>query len=201
MNKYNECKFFRKLVNGKFCHITCRAISQDNASLDDHNYEHYEHVFFYQGIYFVTCELLSPSLIVNILNRKVYGMDLDVNNLKQKESLSLIQKLSLEQDLKQVLPFYLEINGMNSFHGHEHSMANSHLLNQNGVGSYTGYTHNVTHPQQQFDFTQHITNISAGSNSFHNMTTRAVSMTDAQTDFNNGLIHQNGVGGIAYPQQ
>ena len=52
------------------------------------------------------CSVLSRSLIVNILNKKIYGMDFDVNNLKYGYYLTLRQKLNLEQNLKQILPSY-----------------------------------------------------------------------------------------------
>src|ERR1043166_8898242 len=103
-SKYNnERKFFHCTLNdGNIYHITYKAILQDSISLDDHDYDH---EFFYQWTtanFYVTCELLSRSLIENILNIEVYGIDPGVNGSNQKDSLSLSQKLSLEKSLKQV---------------------------------------------------------------------------------------------------
>src|SRR5688572_19114216 len=75
--------------DNKFYHITCKKILQGSVPLDDHDYDH---GFFYQYSnnsavnYCVTCELFSHFLIVNILNRKIYGVDLGINDLKQKGS-------------------------------------------------------------------------------------------------------------------
>ena len=108
-----ELKLFHQLPNDIFYHVTCKMILQDyleNSDSvscdDDHDYE-----FFFRSddslmIYHVTCKLLPHSLIVSILNKEIYGMDFDVNDLKRKYVLTLRQKLNLEQNLKQILPFY-----------------------------------------------------------------------------------------------
>ena len=96
--------FYQPQNDDNFYHI-CKMILQDFISLDDN----YEHGFFYQCAavnYYVTCKLFSHSLIVNILNKEIYGMDIDIN-LRSKELISLHRKLNLEQNLKQILPFYL----------------------------------------------------------------------------------------------
>src|SRR5204863_477387 len=80
-----------------FYHVTCKIFLKGSFSLDNNDYEH---GFFYEcpnnsvSNYYVTCKLLPHSLIVNILNRKVYGMDLDIGDLKQKEQLCLNQKFN-----------------------------------------------------------------------------------------------------------
>ena len=115
--KHNELKLFYQTPNDiHFYHVTCKMILQDylqnskNSSWDDDNYD-YE--FFFQNsnnseisIYHVACKLLSHSLIINILNKEIYGMDFDINELKRRYSLTLRQKLNLEQNLKQILPLY-----------------------------------------------------------------------------------------------
>jgi len=135
----------------------------------------YDHLFFYQcsGIdYSVSCKLYSHPLIINLLNEKMFGIDIDVNNLKfNKSPLSLCQKLYLEDSLKKVLPIHLSKNrnGMRSnidenknkiFNGNDdfsynHSFENVSSYNngifyedENGHGS-------IQHPQQQVDFSQH----------------------------------------------
>src|SRR5687768_14153794 len=77
------------------------SASWDNDG-DDHDYE----FFFCDSvmIYHVTCKLLPPSSIISILNKKFYGMDFDVNDLKRRFLLTLRQKLNFEQNLKQILP-------------------------------------------------------------------------------------------------
>ncbi|PKY60386.1 hypothetical protein RhiirA4_484035, partial [Rhizophagus irregularis] len=60
--------------------------------------------------YYVTCKVLPYSWIINTLNKKIYGIDIDINNLERKEFLSLNQKLDLEQVLKQILPSLLTQN-------------------------------------------------------------------------------------------
>ncbi|GBB98210.1 hypothetical protein RclHR1_03170006 [Rhizophagus clarus] len=59
--------------------------------------------------YHVTCKSLSPTLIINILNKEIYGRDFDVNDLKRDNALTTSQKLNLELNLKLVLPSYLYI--------------------------------------------------------------------------------------------
>ncbi|GBB99205.1 hypothetical protein RclHR1_34480002 [Rhizophagus clarus] len=102
----NGYKFFH-YIHDNFFHIICQIIPQSSASVDDHDYDH---SFFYNGPtanYFITCNLLSNSLIIN---RKIYGANIDIENLERKESITLNQKLDLEQDLKQTLPFYFTSN-------------------------------------------------------------------------------------------
>ena len=43
---------------------------------------------------------------MNILNKEIYGMKFGVNDLKRRYLLTMCQKLSLEQNLKQILPLY-----------------------------------------------------------------------------------------------
>ncbi|CAG8655353.1 11647_t:CDS:1 [Funneliformis mosseae] len=97
--------FYKPQDDDNFYHVTCKLILQDFISLDDN----YEHGFFYQcaeANYYVTCKLFSNSLIIDILNKEIYGMDIDIN-LYGKGLMTLHQKFNLEQSLKQILPFYL----------------------------------------------------------------------------------------------
>ena len=48
-------------------------------------------------IFYVTCKLLSHSLIVNLLNKEIYGINFDVNELKRRYLLTLHQILNLEK--------------------------------------------------------------------------------------------------------
>ena len=107
--------FYQTEYDNNFYHVTCKRFLQDylqesenSTSLDDE----YDYEFLFQSsndstaIFHTTCKLLSYSSIVKILNKEIYGMDFDVNDLKHKYSLTLRQKLSLEQDLKLILPLY-----------------------------------------------------------------------------------------------
>jgi hypothetical protein len=106
-----ECKLFYQLQHdNSIYHVTCKKIhfreSESSILLDDD----YDYEFIFQSlddvatIFHVTCKLLSHSLIVNILNKKIYGMNFDVINFNCR--LTLYQKLSLKQSLKQILPSY-----------------------------------------------------------------------------------------------
>jgi len=89
--------------DGNVYHVTCNHI-ENSVSCDSGDFD-YE--FFFpipNAVYHVTCKLLSGPLIVNMLNKEVYGMDFDVNNLKRKYlTLTPPQKFNLELNLKQIL--------------------------------------------------------------------------------------------------
>ncbi|GET00486.1 hypothetical protein GLOIN_2v1549999 [Rhizophagus clarus] len=98
--------FYQPPNDNRFYHVNCKIIFQD--FLSDYDYE-----FFYEQRpnvrYHVTCKSLSPTLIINILNKEIYGRDFDVNDLKRDNALTTSQKLNLELNLKLVLPSYLYI--------------------------------------------------------------------------------------------
>src|SRR3954452_20054270 len=111
-NLQNEFEFFHYTPNDdKFYLVNCKKmIFQEFAFLDEHSYDH---KFFYQcsnnsaANYYIMCKLFPHSLIVNILNKRVCGMDIEMNILKQEESLlSLNQRFNLERDLKYILSSY-----------------------------------------------------------------------------------------------
>ncbi|CAB5196514.1 unnamed protein product [Rhizophagus irregularis] len=159
----NECKFFHYTPeNNNFYHITCQIILRGSV-LDDHDYDH---GFFYHGStinYYVKCKLFSHPLIIKVLNKEIYGMDIDMNNFERKKELPLDQKLILERDLKQILPFYLMQNhipksevmrmdsniNMNQMNDNQNNFGNGNRFYQNDV---VDYTYNVTQPRQQIDF-------------------------------------------------
>lgn len=91
-------------------YIICKKIllNQNLASYDD-NYNNYDYEFFIRSsddlttVFHVTCKLVPNSLILNLL----CGFDSDdVTKLNRRYFLTLHQKLSLEQDLKRILPSY-----------------------------------------------------------------------------------------------
>lgn len=87
--------------DNNFYLVTCKIIPQEDSSFDVQG--RYNHEFFYQypndssTEYYVTCNLLSHSLVENILNGGFCGLEVDF------ESLSIYQKFNLEQTLKQKL--------------------------------------------------------------------------------------------------
>src|SRR5688500_18792776 len=84
IQQMNEWKFFHYSPDDdNFYHVTCNILQ----GFDSHDHDH---EFFYQhpnGCYHIACKLLSRSLMVKLLNEKMYGMNNNVNDLKQ-ESLS-----------------------------------------------------------------------------------------------------------------
>jgi hypothetical protein len=209
----NEIKFYHYTPNdNNFYHVICQIV---RGSIPDDN--DYDHGFFYYGTfgstinYFVKCQLFSHSLIINILNKEIYGMNIEMNNFERKKSLSLDQKLNLERDLIRILPFYFMQNhlretrmgsnremrmdsniNLNPLHernteqmisidGNQNNFGNENGFYQNGV---VDYTCNVTQPQQQID-SNNITNFN--TNSFHRSignNVMVVSMDDNQNNVN-----------------
>ncbi|CAG8725203.1 uncharacterized protein OCT59_010643 [Rhizophagus irregularis] len=197
----NECKFFHYAPNyDKFYHITCQTILQGFDSFDNYNYDH---GFFYNinptANYYVTCKILSHSLVANMLNKKIYGIDIGINNLERKELLSLNQRLDLEQDLKQILPFHLTQNHtsnkeirMNSSYGYNTQTISTTDNQTNFDNSFPQqtragcFTNNVINPQLVLNnIPQQIPKgIRCNENTNNVPTTQAISIADSQ---NNGF--------------
>ncbi|PKY24267.1 hypothetical protein RhiirB3_387853 [Rhizophagus irregularis] len=211
----NECKFFHYTPeNNNFYHITCQIILRGSV-LDDHDYDH---GFFYHGStinYYVKCKLFSHPLIIKILNKEIYGIDIDMNNFERKKELSLDRKLILEQDLKQILPFYLTQNhipksemridpniNMNPIQRRntEQMISNQNNFNNGNHGFYQNdvvdYTYNVTQPQQQQIDSNNVSSFNRNSRSFHRSIGNNVMTTDNQNNVNGGYIHND-----IHPQQ
>ncbi|RIA96707.1 hypothetical protein C1645_802246 [Glomus cerebriforme] len=145
----NELKLFYQAPNdNNFYHVTCKIILQDYQSensvpWDDDNYD-YE--FFFQN-YHVTCKLLTHSLVLNILNKEIYGRDFDINDLKRKYLLlTSRQKLNLELNLKQILPLYLPQYSIPDISDGETKLNNDKFLdsshNENNITSYSMINNN-----------------------------------------------------------
>jgi hypothetical protein len=107
--------FYQPQNDNNIYHITCRKIlqyhlqgSENRTFLDDN----YDYEFFIEcsddsaTMFHVTCKLLPNSLILNILNKEIYGFDFDITELSRRNLLTLHQKLNLERNLKQILPSY-----------------------------------------------------------------------------------------------
>src|SRR4051794_40862723 len=75
-----EYRFFHRTPSDdKFYFIIYKMILPDTIISDDN-----DHHFFYQCFetnYYVTCKLYPSSLIISILNKELYGIDIDLNNL------------------------------------------------------------------------------------------------------------------------
>ena len=114
-NKLFEFGLFYQAENvTNIYHVACKGVLQDylkgTVNWDD---DYYDYDFFLQSsndsmiLFHVSCKLLSNSLIVDILNKEIYGMDFDFSDLKRRVLLTLDQKFNLEQNLKRILPLYL----------------------------------------------------------------------------------------------
>ncbi|GBC06057.1 hypothetical protein RclHR1_00660011 [Rhizophagus clarus] len=99
--------FYQPPNDNNFYHVTYKMIVQENLiSLEDEcDY------MFSDAKYYVTCKLLSHSLIVDILNKEIYGRDFDIEDLKRKYILTSNQKSNLKLYLQQqILPLYSHIH-------------------------------------------------------------------------------------------
>jgi hypothetical protein len=99
--------FYQPPNDNNFYHVTRRKILQENLISweDDYDYK------FSNAIYSVTCKLMSHSLIVDILNKEIYGRDFNIDNLKRKYILTSNQKFNLKLSLQQqILPFYPHVH-------------------------------------------------------------------------------------------
>ncbi|RIA90167.1 hypothetical protein C1645_823730 [Glomus cerebriforme] len=121
MSLQNSSGFF-KFNKNHYYHVCYKLVQENNPE----NHDDYDYEFFYtqndpELIYHIKCKLFSTTTIVRILNKKIYDLDFDMNELKHKYSLTLHQKLNLDQNLRQSLPHYLR-NSSNE---------NSLIINQN----------------------------------------------------------------------
>lgn len=103
-------RFFSQFDNN-IIHVTCKMIILqgsfiNSASWSDDDYDH--DFFFYNTnglvtVYHVMCKFLPNPLIMNMLNKEIYGMNFDINNLTYKYLLTSYQKYNLELNLSQLL--------------------------------------------------------------------------------------------------
>ena len=115
--------FFQPPNDDNIYHVTCSMISPEN--LAPWNGDDYDYEFFYSK-YHVTCKVLPPSLIIDMLNKEIYGRNFDVNELKRKYPLTLYQKLNLELNLKHSYHYILEESNSDVFfHGNLESINTS----------------------------------------------------------------------------
>ncbi|GBB84873.1 hypothetical protein RclHR1_11450006 [Rhizophagus clarus] len=147
----NEYEFLHYISDdNSLYHVTCQIITRGPV-LDDHDYD--RGFFYYDSTinyYYIKCKLFS-----------LYGMNNDMINFERKKSLSMDQKLILERDLKQFLPYYFMRNhfpriemdsniNMDPLHRRyteQMTSINDNQNYQNGAATY-----NVTQQQKQIDF-------------------------------------------------
>ncbi|PKY60659.1 hypothetical protein RhiirA4_484613 [Rhizophagus irregularis] len=113
--------FFYRPPND-FCHyyVNCKEICYDtvthllNKFLKERNIQFNENecIFYYQQqydnrFYQVSCEIVSPSLIDNFLNKNFLGIELQQNLNQEYLAFTFDQKINLEYFLKQYLSQYI----------------------------------------------------------------------------------------------
>ncbi|RIA94579.1 hypothetical protein C1645_759855, partial [Glomus cerebriforme] len=94
-------------------HIKCNEISihslnEFNSNLANINFYQNKYIFFYQRqsnnrIYQVICEIVSPSLIINLLNKSIYGIEIEQNTGQEQLTFTFEQKENLKSYLIQYL--------------------------------------------------------------------------------------------------
>ncbi|CAG8581573.1 uncharacterized protein OCT59_006906 [Rhizophagus irregularis] len=106
----NELRLFHQPPNDDFIYNVACKITLQNYNQND--YDDYDYEFFYQisndiiNTKHIKCKILSPPSVIGLLNKKIYGIDFDINDLKRKHVLAWYQKLNLELSLKR---FFLQI--------------------------------------------------------------------------------------------
>ncbi|RIA79501.1 hypothetical protein C1645_840537 [Glomus cerebriforme] len=104
-----------------FCQyrVNCKEISYDTVTyllnkLREHNIQSNgnEFIFYYRQqydarFYEVSCEIVSPLLINNCLNKNFFGVELQQNTEQEQLAFTFGQKENLEHYLKQYLSQYL----------------------------------------------------------------------------------------------
>jgi hypothetical protein len=94
-------------------HITTKEISRVIATQrlnEDINYHQNKYVFHKEinnRFYLVECEIVLPSLIINFLNKSVYGIETELNTEQEQLTFTFNQKENLRFYLTQYLDRYL----------------------------------------------------------------------------------------------
>ncbi|GBC10499.1 hypothetical protein RclHR1_09690004 [Rhizophagus clarus] len=103
--------FYNPPSDHQIYHITCEL----NANIKDIDVLS-DHKFYYKlddkNLYRITCILISNSLIVQFLNKKMYGIELKQGEEQQQECLTFsdAQRNNLEYHLKENLLASKQIN-------------------------------------------------------------------------------------------
>ena len=95
--------FYNPPTDYQIYHINCELLNDDANSV-------YDHKFIYQptgdkNIYQISCNLISHSLIVQFLNKRIYGIELRQGEESHEEYLTFsnVQRDNLEFHLKEFL--------------------------------------------------------------------------------------------------
>jgi hypothetical protein len=97
-------------------HINCKEISIQllndfSSNVSNISFNQNEYIFFYQRqndnqIYQIVCEMVSPSFIINLLNRAIYGIEIEQNIRHEELTFRFDQKENLKFYLTQYLNHY-----------------------------------------------------------------------------------------------
>jgi hypothetical protein len=101
-DKFRMGFFYNPPDDYQIYHITCESSGENIESLSDHTfYYNLDDNNFYQ----ITCRLISHSLIVQFLNKKIHGIELRQSEESQPEFLTFsnFQRDNLEFHLKEFL--------------------------------------------------------------------------------------------------
>ncbi|RGB38619.1 hypothetical protein C1646_755506 [Rhizophagus diaphanus] len=87
--------------------ISIQLLNEISSNVSNINFNQNEYFFFYQQqsdnrTYQVVCEIVSPSFIINFLNKTIYGIDIE-----QNIGEDLIFKFDQKENLKYYLTQYL----------------------------------------------------------------------------------------------
>jgi hypothetical protein len=101
--------------------------------------EDYDYEFFYLDRYHVACKILPHHLVINLLNKKIYGIDF-LNGLERecKILLTSCEKFNLELNLKQTLSFYLYIPERKMRLNSDESANTNHENTESNITPQTG---------------------------------------------------------------
>jgi len=109
----DDMAFFHNPPNDhQIYHVTCKLLSKGNI---DNIKPFPDHIFYHQiddNFYQITCILISHSLIVQFLNKKIYGIELRQGEEQQQERLTFSndQRDNLEFHLREFLLTSKQIN-------------------------------------------------------------------------------------------
>jgi len=105
--------FYNPPNDNQIYHITCELLSEGN--IDNIN-PLSDHAFYYKlddkNVYQITCILISHSIIVQFLNKNIYGIELRQGEEQQQEFLTFSngQRDNLEFHLREFLLTSKQIN-------------------------------------------------------------------------------------------
>ncbi|GBC06049.1 hypothetical protein RclHR1_00660003 [Rhizophagus clarus] len=110
INSTNWTFFYNPTGDHQIYHVTCELLNENNKDFDSLS----DHTFYYKlddkNLYRITCVLISNSLIVQFLNKKIYGIEFKGEQQQEYLTFSNIQRNNLEFHLKEYLLTSKQIN-------------------------------------------------------------------------------------------